>query len=80
VYAVGTWHNGRRRQLLVFSDTCYVGTRQDATPDKWVALGESKIADAINVLAEMDKRYEDADVIMARAWDRCRALNTRPRA
>lgn len=67
VRAVGTWHNGRRRELLVFSDVSYDGTRQDATADRWIELGVSKIADAVAVLASMDGQYEAAAAIMARA-------------
>lgn len=68
VHAVGAWHHGRRRQLTVFSNVSYDGTRRDATPDKWVELGESKIADAVAALASMDTQYEAAAAITARAW------------
>ncbi len=66
VHAVGTWHHGRRRQLNVFSDVSYDGSRRDSTPDIWVSLGKSKIVDAIAALASMDSQYEVAEAIVAR--------------
>ena len=67
VRAVGTWHNGCRRELTVFSDSSYDGSRQDTTADRWVALGKSKISEALEALSSLDAHYAAAHEIVSRA-------------
>lgn len=68
VHAVGPWQGGRRRELVVFSAPADGGSRLDTTPDQWVAMGGSKIVDAVGVLASIGETFGAADAIVARAW------------
>lgn len=68
VSVMGTWHRGFRRAMKVFEDVVYGGSRREPTPDAWVALGKSKLDAAVNVLNEIDARYESAASMIERGY------------
>jgi hypothetical protein len=51
--------SGRQRHLTVFSDVNH-GGRRDESMDAWISLGESKITDALSVVATIDAQYDAA--------------------
>lgn len=68
VTAMGAWHCGRRRALTVYDDQHYGGdeSRLDREPDRWIAAGEAKIPEAIEVLRRLDDQYAAAAAFGAR--------------
>lgn len=60
VSAMGAWHQGRRRTLRVFNDVDYSGKGDEATPEKYIALGKSKITEAAASLLSLNENYETA--------------------
>lgn len=58
---------GRQRHLRVFEDVNYGAGRRDARPDAWVQLGETKVQEALRILADIDVTYEAADKALAPA-------------
>lgn len=67
VEAVGNWRGSRRQALQVFSEIDYATARRNPSPDHWIAVGESKVSEALAALADIADQYAAADQIVARS-------------